>query len=335
MKRLLPGIIIVLFIASCGEKTNNSKNLKTDSLQSKAQVKQPLIPGFTLNGVDQNKATKMIANFETDYPADLNTTKTVSVWYGINEIKAMNNLLVREYQQNQRPDGVRIYFGCDNPATGAGTKLTPVIFLVSTQQRNPVVAGKSNHEDYYDHLSGVLPGGELGGAPIYDANDAFTKGALLYSPTTPADIPCNAAPSQHYINGADAYQAVRRHTGGSQQNDVSVYNTRAEWFDLCFINSVFNAILDENNNLNGLRIYLGKRTMENDGKDRDVFILVPTKDVGGIATDTYQCLEDLKSFSCTYTWTNVLTDDKKHNAHLSFMKVAGYDKGELCPFNCN
>jgi len=308
---------------------------KNDSKKSKAQGIQPLTSGFTLNGVDQTKAINMIANFEKDYPADLNTTKAVSVWYSIGEIEAMNNLLIAEYNINKRPDGVRIYFGCDHPATGTGTKLSPVIFLVSTQLRNPPIPGKSNHEDYYDHLGNILPGGELGSLPIYDTDAALKNGALLYGNSMPADIPCNATPSGHYINGADAYAAVQRHMRTSSTNDVSAYNTKAEWFEFCFITSVFNAILDTHNQLNGLRIYFGKRIMD-DRRNRDVFILVPTHDVNGIPTDTYQCLEGLNSFGCdSSSWTDALTGDKTRDAHITFLKIAGYDKGELCPTNCN
>ncbi len=84
-----------------------------------------------------------------------------------------------------------------------------------------------------------------------------------------------------------------------------------------------------------MRIYFGKRDTEKDGLNRDVFILVPTYDLAGVPTDTYKCLEGLKSFACSYNWTDSLTNDKKHNAHVTFTKAEGYDKGELCPTNCN
>jgi hypothetical protein len=334
MKKLVFGIIIVLFTASCGGNKNNSEKSKADSIKMKAQVTQPPPPpGFTLNGVEQTKATRMIENFKKDLPADLNTAKAVSVWYNINDIRYMNNLIIAE---KKKMDGVRIYFGCDDPAAGTGAKITPVIFLVSTKQRDPTVSGISDHEDYYDHISNVLPvGSELGELPNYDGGDAYTKGALLYGPKIPDTVICNAPKSYHYVSVLDAYNAVKRHRGNTQTDDLTAYNTRAEWFDLCFINSTFNAILNPHNGLNGLRIYFGKGIKGPNRTDPDVFILVPTKNGGGYPTDTYKCLEDLESFACTYDWTSAFTGNKDHDAKISFLKVAGYDKGELCPFSCN
>jgi hypothetical protein len=325
MKKLLIGIFTLLTIAACKQNKTNNANTALNPLASVSSSPT------TLNGYPQDRAITMISNFASNMDYDKNTTKAVSVWFSKEQINAIDTLLENEVK-TKGTDGIRFYFACDAPLTT--TKLELSIFLVSTKTRNPTVSGLSDHQDYYDHTSNFLGIGVLGDL----TDDAQPTGALLYNKTTPctdSDNKCDS-PSTHYLNCDTVYSWVGKHTRGAKP-DLLPLNTKAEWFSLCFINSVNNALQDAKNNLDGLRVYLGKGYYDSlSKKTRDVFILVPTyydaTTKGHV--DYYQCLEDLESKFCS---DSLKSSNKKsfHTNGSNYFFMGGYDNGQLCPYNCN
>jgi len=304
----------------------------------------------SLNGYSQNDVLTMTACFAKNYQQDI-SSKSISAWYSIDQIQNINNLLLEEVD-TVGTDGVRFYFGCTQPAEGT-TKLQVSIFPVSTKPQQPDNAGQSNHGDYYDHTADYLVTGEPFGAAIDDnAAQGITLGASLYNTVAPPSDVCNN-PSNHYIDGNEAYAWVRKRCELNSACDQSPLNTRSEWFSWCFITSLFNSIIQSRQtfNLDGLRIYLGKGYIDPDHPElgeRDVFVLVPTQaGSNGTHLDYYSCMEDMllspfckpamslkvnKTFSSRAELVNHF---KQLQPKSSFWYSGGYDNGELCPDVCN
>ena len=314
---------------------------------TKTAIKQRLSPTVqkTLNGYDQAVALQMIANFAQYYQND-NNPKSVNAWYSLSDLTNIYNLLTSE-AQDRATDGVRFYFGCNPPVPGI-TALSLSIFPVSTETRIPVGA-QSNHGDYYDHTAAYLSNGPIGISVSNAAAASYSIGALLYGARVPNDAGC-ANPSQHYLDTPTVYTWVQRHCETSGTNDPSPLNTKAEWFPLCFITSLFYSIMNApaSAGFDGLRIYLGKGYVVN-GTTRDVVILVPTiTDGNGNHADYHGCLEDL--LESTFCGDVSLTSNmglkfpqragqiKSFRTAVrakSFWEGGGYDEGELCPNSCN
>ena len=314
-----------------------------------AKPRQLTTVNATLNGVDALTATTMIQNFEDNYAAD-GGAKSISAWYRADQLKAINDLLTSE-ASTIGTDGLRFYFASDKPVS-PNTKLHVKIFLVPTIPKVPTNGHTSTHGDYYAH-TGVFSNGflttETGIAMDDQADVGASNGASLYSKTQPANGVCNMQPTPHYLPANKAYSLVQARNEKNTNNpttamDTSPYNTISDWYRLCFITSLFNAITDPNNHLDGLRIYLGKGQMIN-GDIRDVVVLVPTHNVNGSpGVDDYDCMEDLAPVSKPFCndrsdSANYLQSTRKRLKSL--IEIArstnggGYDNGELCPFNCN
>jgi len=317
MKKKILGVltflIVTLFIFSF--KSNPLKILRPPTINE------------TLNGVAMSTAITGINNFAAYYDKDINI-KSVSTWYSFDQIKNINTLLLQE-EKTKGTDGVRIYFACDQPKAGS-TKLKPSILLVSTKPQTPTIANQSTHGDYYDHVSGMLSAGISGTAINDNAPMGLSQGATLYNNAPPVKDQC-ANPSEHYISDSVAYAWVQRRCENNTATDVSAFNTKSEWFPLCFVSGLFNAILNPNNHIDGLRIYLGKGFIDKDKVERDVFILVPTVagTINGTHKDYYSCLEDFSPSPFCKDSRNPVDFDHKR------FPLGGYDKGELCPYNCN
>ena len=156
--------------------------------------------------------------------------------------------------------------------------------------------------------------------------------------------------SVHKMNDSDTYNWVqRRHdvkdTREQSRRDTLAYNTKSEWFDICFISSLFQAITSADNNLDGLRIYLGNGLKGQDGLAHDVFILVPTHTKGQKHRDDFSCLKLIPTSLCCpdcqplykrENWIKLVKwfNHKYFKSGHSFAS-GGYDNGELCPNNCN
>ncbi|GAC1312736.1 MAG: hypothetical protein NVSMB24_34810 [Mucilaginibacter sp.] len=331
MKKLIFGICIVMSVASCGGNNKSDKN-QTQSDSSQAQRKRALTLPITktLNGFDESKATKMISDFANSFTVDGNRVstdvgkKSVYTWYSCADIKKIYDLLIDE---KAKADGIRIYFGCD-PKSPGSTKLKVHLFMVSTKKRtappDPIGNG-SNHIDYYDHsgpfstyLNGTSP---FGDGVDDDAANGPKNGALLYDKpnTTTAQFPTTPCidNDNHYIPNDIALKWVqKRGDSHTTTSDPSGYNTRSEWFDYPFIKKLFGIII--NNQFSGLRIYLGKGQVDAQGRVRDVLILLPTKKVGGIDKDDYECITGFSN-----------------NPFKSAKSIFASDNGELCPDVCN
>lgn len=220
--------------------------------QSQSKDEPPTVQK-TLNGYSQAVAQKMIANFAANYQAD-NNPKSVNDWYSIADLTNIYKLLTSETQA----DGVRFYFGCDTPAAGT-TALSLTIFLVSTQYRSVVVGTQSQHADYYDHTAAYLNNGPFG-SPANDAAAAsFSAGALLYGANVPANAGCQN-PGQHYLDTPIVYNWVQQRCEIINAPNTSPLNTKAEWFQVCFITALFYSIINApiSYGFDGMRIYLGQ-----------------------------------------------------------------------------
>jgi hypothetical protein len=298
----------------------------------------------TLNGYDQAVAQQMIANFAANYLAD-NNPKSATDWYSITDLTNIYNLLTSE----TLADGVRFYFGCDAPAPGT-TALTLTIFLVSTQYRSQVTGTQSQHADYYNHTAAYLNNGPFGSPANDTAAASLAAGALLYGANVPTNVGCQN-PSQHYLDTSIVYPWVQRRCETNNAPDASPLNTRAEWFQVCFISALFYSIINApvSYGFDGLRVYLGKGYQENGAGDlRDVVILVPTKGDGhGNHIDYNGCLEDLLEtpFCSDASVMTPTTEAQQHRVKetarfrtairaKSFWEGGGYDNGELCPTHC-
>ncbi len=298
----------------------------------------------TLNGYNQAVAEEMIANFANYYQADDNP-KSVNDWYSITDLTNIYKLLTSEAQA----DGVRFYFGCNAPAAD-NTALTLTIFLVSTQYRSQVVGTQSQHADYYDHTAAYLNNGPFGSPVNNAATASFAAGALLYGANVPNDVGCQN-PSQHYLNTPIVYNWVQQRCETNNAPNKSPLNTKAEWFQVCFITALFYSVINApvSYGFDGIRIYLGKGYQVNGiGDQRDVVILVPTKGDGhGNHIDYSGCLEDLLEtpFCNDMTLSSPMTEALQHKAKQvakfraavrakSFWEGGGYDNGELCPTHC-
>lgn len=317
MKKLIIGIFgLLIAIQFCF-------NLKSSKIKSK-----PPLVDVTLNGVDEAIARQAINNFANNYDLDTGP-KSFSVFYNIDQIRAMNTVLKAENgDQRIKTDGVRMYLGSDQPVSG-NTKLTLDFFLVSTREKATVNPNHtSTHVDYYIHTGGVLSTTEIG-VVSQSASTVVGQGGTLYGGTAPTDGRCTH-PGTHFLPTGVAYEWVRARRGAG--GDVSAYNTKSEWFPFCFISNFFEAL--DVNGYSGLRIYLAEGYILN-GVARDVFILVPTKKSADLKSDidSYDCLEDLRGTTlCNDT---ALLKILRHNKFVIPKTGAGYDKGELCPDNCN
>lgn len=322
MKKILLGVAAILLLASF-LLAFKSKYLKTT----------PLSPiTATLNGVDDKTAIAMIDNFAKNYDKDIGA-KSVSAWYNVDQLKAINTLLMKEHKdQSIQTDGVRIYFGSDAPVSPGNTKLTNIkIFLVSTKPRIPLDPNKSDHIDYYNHSDDFLKT-EIGIATDDNGDLVRNQGGSLFNQKPPLSGACYK-PSTHFLPGGLAYIWTQARYEHGPKPDLSAYNTKSEWFSYCFINYILTVITDTNKSFTGLRIYLGKGFVDKKKRIRDVFILVPTYSVGQLNGDSYNCLEDLLSYPCKEN-EKLLKVDKFHRFPYT-KDGGGYDEGELCPDVCN
>ncbi|MDB5123933.1 MAG: hypothetical protein JWP94_2062 [Mucilaginibacter sp.] len=342
MKKLVIGMLTLLITASFYQ--GYKKPLST-SRQAPFQK--------TLNGYDRQRALGMISNFKGRYAKDYGL-KSISAWYSKADIQNMLDLLTKEGNDpNILTDGVRFYFGSETaPGT---TKLDVKILLVSTMAKTPVAPDHtSQHGDYYDHTANYLGSANVTGDAMQDAaGHVFQNRGLLYGSQSPIpNVKC-PNPDAHLILGNDAYNWVqRRHdkddNGIPPLRDKSAYNTESEWFDICFISSLFSAVVNPNNNLDGIRVYLGngRKVKNQPPTKRDVFILVPTRAKGSYHQDAYDCLNIVPTSLCALNIGGRFLKTKLTPVQLKlrfkskyfvtpYFLDAGYDIGELCPSICN
>jgi len=324
MKKLVIGIFAVLITAFVlqGCKSNSSKTAATP----------PPTVQQTLDGVPQSEALQKIKNF-SDFSGKDVSSKSIAVFYPIAQLKAIDSILTKEHTDTTAT-GIRFHFGCDSPASG---NRNLKIYMVATNDRKVTDPHLSTHVDYYVHVPNILSTTEIG-TTNYNGSDEYKKGGTLYGTMPPAYQSCSN-PSRHFLPANTAYQWVQvRYDKGS--NDQTPLNTTSEWFSYCFMHSIIKTMAQ--NKYTGLRVYLGKGFVDDSCKNRDVVILVPTKDSLGIMhQDDYHCLEDLPGYiicpdaisklhldKCT----TIITSGKKHPPITG---GGGYDEGELCPDVCD
>ncbi|MFI5163423.1 MAG: hypothetical protein ACHQHN_19245 [Sphingobacteriales bacterium] len=338
MKKLLFGLCIIAISAAFFPAQQN-KPIKAS----------PKAPGDkTLNGIDYDSAIGMINNFNTDYPSDVGL-KSACAWFNKDEIQKMQTELTRQIGVI---DGVRFYLG---EASKNGTELKIEILMLATQLKAPAQVTTGHTSIYGDYpLKNSSISNQLGQYYSSQAFKALSDGGLLYGDHQPAmGGPCSN-PDVHLLNSNDAYTWVqKRHDIDDptpNKRDKSAYNTKGEWFDACFISTLFDAILKDSNNLDGLRVYLGEGRLDEYNKARDVVILVPTHqdvDDANVHKDDFRCLQLIPTSFCAPPAGGRFKRAKPTNAELlrlfnaKYLKtnnsyMAGvYDNGELCPDVCN
>jgi len=362
MKKILNGItiIVVMVLLSCRGKSSVSSQDSAKAKMAHLAVKtEDCLYNKTLDGEDAAVAAQRIKNFDDLKKFDTNKGKAASVWFNIQQIESIYNLLMAESSDSipkeQRIDGVRFYFACDRPANGA-TKLNVSIYLVSTRQQDTGGdQNKSEHGDYYCHsgsAASYLDSPKFG-IPSYDINIAGHGG--LYGQPNAGVGQCPYEPS-NYVDEETGHQWVK----DARYKSPDAINTKSEWFNLCFIQHLFNAMIKNKKIYGGLRVYLALGSNINDlSKDRDIVLLVPTDNN---AEDSYKCIGTVAAdwpISCDVdnaiklkleTIRKPYLDYKeKHNLTpnnqlpKAFERIArylnfysgGYDQGELCPDKCN
>lgn len=342
MKKVVIGILTLLITASFYQGYK-----KVLSTSRQASVKK------TLNGYDYQRALDMISNFKKRYTND-HGLKSISAWYSKADIQNMLDLLTKEGNDtNILTDGVRFYFGSET-ALGT-TKLDVKILLVSTKAKTPVAPNNTSlHGDYYDHADTYFGSANVTGDAMQNAAaQMLQNGGLLYNAQSPIPNVTCLNPDAHLILGNDAYNWVqRRHdkddNGIPPLRDKSAYNTESEWFDICFISSLFSTVVNPNNNFDGIRVYLGNgRKIKNQPlTKRDVFILVPTRAKDSYHQDAYDCLNLVRNSLCDLHIGGRFLKTKLTPVQLNlrfkskyfvtpYFLDAGYDIGELCPSICN
>jgi len=322
----------------------------------------------TLNGFSFNDADRMIKNFEGSFnnpgkvePSRFAPPSSLYAFYNYDDIKKINDLITREKDTLHKSiDGVRIYLGTENkyPATG---KVIYHLFIVTTIGNGP----GGSHADDYDHDSQYLnSNSKFGDANQDQESNGMAHGANLFG-RYPGTDNCKA-PSYRYVMRNDAFNWVQERCetkypglpANAPNWDSSGYNTRAEWFDLCFIRGLFKAILEAKNKLSGLRIYQSKGYIDKTSKarsaegERDVFQLFPTKqDTNKIDADFYPCIEDLGTYigNCSVIPNtneefvgHIKAKDakeyvkaiRKQISETSVLSFFSYNNGELCPLSC-
>jgi len=316
--------------------SNGDSLVQESSLATATQTFQS-----TLNGYDQATAIQMIQCFKKNCGTD-NNPKSLSAWYSMDDITNIYNLIDAEAQV-EAIDGIRLYFGCESPAT-VGDPLSLSILMISTADRVPPANGASNHGDYYSHTDAAaayLADGPIGLPETGSENDRMLLGASYYG-SMPADANCTDS-TGHYINTPQAYGWVNAR---KSLVDNSPITTWAEWFPFPFIADLFYSIINApaGLKLDGLRIYLGKGNALS-GDVHDVLILVPTyTDTNGNHTDYNGCLDNLLK-SAPWSASAAISSnglaapalsaaDKEAVSNNPSWYSGGYDNGELCPTHC-
>ena len=329
MKKILIILGVISFIASCrsNNKSDSADSNKNKLAALKNGVTQPTPVSATLDAVDSATAVHMIDTFKKYKDQDQNA-KAITVWLSKEQLYNIDTLLQSE-AKTKGTNGIRLYFGC-NPPPKETTKLDVSILMVSTRERisppDPA-GGGSPSIDYYAHVATFLNSGQLETPGQGDK----TAGAELYYPTPCAKDICNGG-GVHYIDCRNAHDFVHNRSGVNYP-----INTCSEWYNLCWIHSLFQAIYtNKGYHINGLRIYVGYGNNPQDTtKWRDFFVLAPTYDNKGTPTDFYECLEDFTNLCDSSKLFSNYSRSPKIKSGLKPFWMADYDKGELCPNTCN
>lgn len=198
---------------------------------------------------------------------------------------------------DERADGIRVYFARNDDAQ------QDYNFIITTAAENgdfPTSEFKKKHIDYYDHNAAFLTTNEVKG----QLGNGTKPGTILYNttPFCPNDN-CTVSP-EHDITCKIAHHFV-------QQSNPDTIITHGEWFGNNFIKELDEELNKQKvNGADGVRIYYA----ENDNNRRCFVFVVTVKQSDGSHKDYPFCFN---------------TDLPKYFLSPPF------DKGELCPNNCN
>ena len=310
MKKLLIGVCVIAFSALFIQ----AWTVKPIKKRRPANVQK------TLNGVEMGTintpgtALKMIEDFKSDCANDVGY-KSVSEWYSKSDLQKMLAILTDANETKKIEDGVRFYFGEESKN---GKKIKVKILLVTTKKRDSINETTSTHGDYYDHDANLALQNEVGIPSNVNASTMATQGGIFYRDTVPRVYGNCPSGTKHDIDIPSAYDWIqRRHDDGHDQRahprDNSGYNTRSEWFDLSFIQSLFSVIIADTT-LDGLRVYLGKGQHKDTVKYpglRDSFILTPTKALGSnYHEDVFKCLPIVNTINDKLELQKINSDKK-------------------------
>jgi len=316
--RLTPLILLIgSFLSLCSTELLGQNRL------SRAQN----IKNLTLTGQTEATAKDQILSFAAHKDED-NRPEIVSVWFDINTIRRMVDLIKSETDLpgNFIPDGIRIYYTGDSNSM---PYLKASIVLVSTKTDKHIqYPDQSEHRDYYEHDStNVLFKTRADSLKGLLSNDDCNGGAKLYYRSGKKGI-CGDSGNSNAVPIDSAEDMVIRN-----KNHKHKINTTAEWLGL----KVFESYLQDSTN-DGVRIYFARRRgvwgLLTTG--RNSFLLINTKprqNNKDIHDDDLDC-----SSSMLYFNRNMYFNKETHKEVANLWKAndtTPQDNGQLCPYNCN
>lgn len=334
MKKLTP-ILLLVTVLMCSYKYITLPNSPKDHvIRKKSNGKKENPKNATvylqksLNGIDSADVETFKQDFDSNILKKVIPRAKVSVWFSIDIIKQMRNLLFKEQAGRSSsslgvPDGFRLYF-----ISQTSDKSDLSIAVVSTKNAGPYPTDMTQtwHKDYYYHDAIdplYFPARNIMGEKIQGDNGG---GAGLFRHCQ-GNCPDNSCVvSNHTIS-----RFFGETLAGAFGNDV--INTQSVWFDYGLLESILSVKMKKTPD--GVRIYYGNygsydskgvpidSARDSNGnfvkKDRDTFIITLTEKGG-------KSKQHMDIFDCNAiekTWVN-------------FLDVGGaLNNGELCPSHCN
>ncbi|MFI5159217.1 MAG: hypothetical protein ACHQF4_10155 [Sphingobacteriales bacterium] len=214
-------------------------------------------------------------------------------------------------------DGFRVYFAKVPSPEKSNSDYKNTIVVVATFNGGPIYKdSKSNiHRDYFENNIPYLNSSnisDVNGVPHYDTDHG---GATLFTHPNCGPNDCITT-NPHYVTCKQAQNMVTGFVNDSPNNDI---NGSSEWFDIGILNDLDTALMQTPNS--GLRVYFVKRIYndaDSNGNFYHGFLMIPTKNINGVITDDYICLQI--------------------HPHYKIKKMTGggggTDNGEQCPDNC-
>jgi len=301
-------IALAIYALGCGRAAAEKKQIGTFENHEKLKVRK------TLNGYNERDALNMINYCYRKFIHKPDAcTKSLCVWFKKDDIKKMYAVLRQESYGVDAANGVRFYLGLDS-ANDNGKFHQFKLLLVTTRMlaKPPKDPKTSSYVDYFVHYTNKLD--KKMGDPYY-CQQKPDDGALLYTNNTLTGYDC---PYGTNLSGHELQLKTAQGCARARMGSKTPFTTLSDTFDIVFIKWLFS-IIAENRSFTGLRVYLGYGcTGAKTDPSKDIFMLVPTsKTDNSNRVDNFQCLEKIKPYPIPH-----LTD-------------GGYDKGELCPDNCD
>lgn len=256
MKKTIYILLLSLLYACTGKESGDNRS---DVAATPAEEEL-----FSLNGIGQQDASRMVADFQKDRRS---SSAHTSIWID----KKFFEVLAAARREFSNADGVRFYFAKkDNKNT---------VVMVLTTNEGPSSENKKVdiHKDLFHPKKFSFT--------INEKDHAYNeevKGAYLYQNVCPKPGPCT---EESYVDCHTAANWVEHFANSQHETVMEKVNKRSVWYSF----NVFEQIEKEikNNNGDGFRLYYAKNDCGNYG-----FILVPTTAMANSNghNDDYSCL---------------------------------------------